>query len=93
MRQKSGMTLRRAADAIGISHCMISHIEVGREDVPTRRLEAMVTAYGYTMEDFSAYLEGRKMPLNYRDECVELVHGLDQEKLKSVHALLCSFGR
>jgi transcriptional regulator with XRE-family HTH domain len=92
MRQKSGLSLRQAATKIGISNCMISHIEVGREDVPKGRIGAIVATYGFTVEDFTAYLQGRKMPVDYRGDCIEIVKRLDPEKLKSVYALLNSFG-
>ena len=92
MRQKSGLSLRAVAARVGISSCMICHIELGREDLPKGRLESLVVAYGYSLADFEGYMQGRKIAINYRDGCIEMVRALDLAKLKSVHALMSSFG-
>jgi len=70
----------------------ISHIEHGRMDLPKARVEQMVMAYGYTMTDYNEYVaEGKKVPLNLRDECLAIVRKLDDMKLQALYAVVVNF--
>ena len=88
MRKKSGLSLRKVAARVGITDSMICHIDIGRQDLPAGRLDALLGVYGFTRGDFDTYMTGKRIPVDLRDECVELLRGLKEEKLKSVYALL-----
>jgi transcriptional regulator with XRE-family HTH domain len=88
MRQKSGLSMRQAAARIGLSPAMISHVEIGRENLPKNRIGAMVQAYGYTIEQFREFMSGKVVPTNLRDECLELIRVMDESKLQPIHIMI-----
>ena len=88
MRHSRGMSLNEAGRECGISGSAIAHIEQGRMDVSSKRIETMVAAYGFTMDQFYEYIEGKTVPINFRDESIALLRELDEARLPMVHALL-----
>ena len=92
MRMSKGMTQRKAAAACSLCHALINHYEQGRLDIPKHRLEQLVRLYGYTPEEFMAYLGDKPIPvLDLKDECVGLLDRIDEAKLRAVHAVLVGF--
>ncbi len=57
-------------------------------DISEERLQAIVRGYGYTMEDYHRFADGRPVPVSYLDECIAMVRTLDEAKLQAVHAIL-----
>ncbi|MCE3012971.1 MAG: helix-turn-helix domain-containing protein [Proteobacteria bacterium] len=52
LRENARLTTRQAASIVGVTHTTISHFENGKRAVEGFRVEQMVRAYGYTMEQF-----------------------------------------
>ena len=50
-RKRSGLTLERAADAIGISHSQLSRIETGDRQPKAVELQKLAEIYGATVEE------------------------------------------
>lgn len=90
MRLKSGLSMRQAASRVGISASMISHIEIGRENLPSGRIQTIVQAYGQTIQQFDDYMKGRPVPTNLRDECIELIRIMDDITLQPIHLMITS---
>jgi transcriptional regulator with XRE-family HTH domain len=90
MRQKSGLSMRQAAARIGLSPAMISHVEIGRENLPKNRVGAMVQAYGCTIDQFREYMSGKVVPTSLRDECIDLIRIMDDVKLQPIHIMIMS---
>lgn len=88
MRHSKGMSLNEAGRECGISGSAIAHIEQGRMDVSSTRVETLVVTYGFTMDQFFEYIEGKTVPINFRDESIALLRALDESRLPMVHALL-----
>jgi len=92
MRLSKRISIREAGDLNGCSAPTISHYEQGRLDIPAGRVAHLVESYGYTMDDFNVYMNGKPLPvLNLRIECAGLLEYLDESKLHTVHAVLTSF--
>lgn len=92
MRTAKAISTRDAGERVGISGPAIIHYEHGRMDLSPKRIEQLVTAYGYSMEDFQNLLAGESVPIaDLRDECASLVAALDDRKLKLLHAVLVGF--
>jgi hypothetical protein len=51
-----------------------------------------VLAYGYSMQDFLEFIDGKSLPISYRDECIAIVRTLDEARLAAVHAMLTTLG-
>lgn len=91
MRQVRGLSMYQAGRLCNITASAIAHIEHGRMDLPATRIEAVVTAYGFTMEEFHVLVQGDEVPLNKRDECVSIIRKLDDGKVAAVYGLLANF--
>jgi len=88
MRKTRGLSLNKAGRLVKISGSAISHMEQGRMDISRERLKSLVLAYGYSMQDFLEFVDGRAVPISYRDECIAIVRQLDDARLVAVHAML-----
>jgi transcriptional regulator with XRE-family HTH domain len=91
LRLSKKLSLNKAGRLIGITGSAIAHIEGGRMDVSRARIDTMVTAYGYTMDQYLEFFDSDALPVNLRDECVGIVRQLDDVKLQAVHAVLVNF--
>lgn len=88
MRQSRGISLNEAGKFCQISGSSIAHMEQGRMDIPSDRVEPLVAFYGYTWDQFEEYLAGKEIPLNYHDECFTMVPLLDSDQAKAVYQIL-----
>jgi len=65
-------------------------MENGRMAIPPDRLDSILEAYGFTRKDFFEYCQGKDLPINRRDECIEILRHLKADKVAAVHAMLIS---
>ena len=93
LRIRAGLSLNDAGRVCNITGSAIAHIEQGRMDVSKKRIETMVQGYGCTIDEFYEYLDGKAVPMNYRDECYMLIRNLDETKLPLVHGVLANFAK
>ncbi len=92
MRVSKRISMREAARRCDLSVSAINHYEHGRMDIPKWRLEQLVTAYGYQLQDFENLAQGGELPvIDLKRECLGLLELIDEKKLKTVHAVLTGF--
>ncbi len=91
MRQMKKLSLSQAGAIIGITGSAIAHIEHGRMDLSRARIKTMVQAYGYTTDEYLDFFDRKEVPINLRDECIQIVRLLDHAKLQAVYAVLINF--
>ena len=60
-------------------------------DVSRARIKTMVQAYGYTSDEYLDFFDRKEVPINLRDECIQIVRLLDHAKLEAVYAVLINF--
>lgn len=87
LREKASLTTRQAAGIIGVTHTTISQYENGKREFTSLRIEQLVKAYGYTMDQFEKIL-GHKSVISYKDDCISMIDQLDDEQLAAVRSLL-----
>lgn len=87
LREKADLTTRQAAGIIGVTHTTISQYENGKREFSSLRIEQLVKAYGYTMDQFEKIL-GHKSVISYKDDCHTLVDRLDDDQLAAVRSIL-----
>lgn len=87
LREKANLTTRQAAGIVGVTHTTISQYENGKRDFSSLRIEQLVKAYGYTMDQFEKIL-GHKSVVSYADDCVAMIGQLDDEQLAVVRSVL-----
>jgi transcriptional regulator with XRE-family HTH domain len=92
MRMSRRISMRQAAELLNLSDSLISHIEQGRQDLPRRRAEAMVKAYGYTWADFESFLAANEVPYaDPKDACIQMLDRIPPSKLPMVLTILKGF--
>lgn len=91
LRQSKGLSLTQAGALVSISGSAIAHIEQGRMDLSLARARTLVETYGYTWGEFMEYVDGRDLPLNYRDECLRLLNDFDSKNLQTIYQVLVGF--
>ena len=87
MRESSELTMRQVGAMIGISHVAISQFENRKLDLPDYRIEQLVKAYGYTMDEFNKIM-GRAPVISLKDDCYAMIERLSDEQLSSVRSIL-----
>ena len=87
LRENARLTTRQAASIVGVTHTTISHFENGKRAVEGFRVEQMVRAYGYTMEQFDK-IAGNKTVLSFKDDCVSMIGFMDDEQLAAIRAVM-----
>ena len=87
LREKAELTTRQAPGIIGVTHTTISQFENGKRDFSGYRIEQLVKAYGYTMDQFHKIL-GHKSVISYKDDCIAMIELLDDEQLGAIQAVI-----
>jgi len=72
---------------VGISHTAISQQEHGKLALPMFRVQQIVEACGFTMDEFYNLLGGEIKP-DYRGECIRLIQKFDEETLMALHCVI-----
>ena len=92
MRESRKLSVRKAAKVVGISDAKINHAENGRRDLTPDFILTVVTAYGYTYQDFLEFVtEKKEAPEHTLSECIEILRRLEVQKLRTVKTILQSF--
>ena len=92
LRESRSLSMRKAADIIGVSCAIVNHSENGRKDLTQTLIIRFLDAYGYKLEQFEGMLRGHfEIPEHLRSECIEIIKRLDDQKLKTVKAFLMTF--
>ena len=91
MRESAELTMRQVGAMIGVSHVSISQFENGKLDLPDYRVEQLVKAYGFSMEEFNKIMGKGTPVVSPKDDCYAMLERLTEEQLavmRSVMALL-----
>ena len=91
MRMVRKISLNKAGALLNITGSAIAHIEAGRMEVSRARVAAMINAYGFSQDEYLEFFDGKELPLNLREECIGIIHQLDEVRLQAVHAVLVNF--
>ena len=91
LRKLKGVTQYQASFLCKYHKTAIGHIENGRVEIPNSRIQHIVKSYGFTMKDFEYHMKSERFVTDIQDECMEIIRGLSEEKLKAVYPLLTTF--
>lgn len=81
--------MRSAALLIDKSDTLISHTEHGRVDLHNKLIERLVTAYGYTMEDFNLFMASDEtLFVDYKEDLINFIHKMDDAQIMKAFNLL-----
>ncbi len=93
MRLSKRVSLSKAGKIVHITGSAIAHIEQGRMEVSKARIETLVSAYGYTMEEYLEFSDGKEVPRNLRDECILLLRQCDERKVHMLHPVISNLAK
>ncbi len=87
MRESSGLTMRQAAGIVGFSHVAISQFENGKLVLPDYRVEQLVRAYGFTLDEFHKII-GHAPVISPKDDCHSMIDRMDGEQLAAMRVVM-----
>ncbi|PIP96638.1 MAG: hypothetical protein COW00_11945 [Bdellovibrio sp. CG12_big_fil_rev_8_21_14_0_65_39_13] len=91
LRRLKNLTQYDASLLCDYSRTAIGHIENGRIEIPNSRIKHIVESYGFSMDDFNHHMKSEKFVTDIQDDCIKIIKGLGEEKLKAVYPLLSTF--
>ena len=92
IRNSKNVSLRKLGKQMSISESCISDRENGRiEHISDEYIQKLVSALGYTMDDWNDFLSGGKTTYDLEQDCISLIKKMNKEKLVSTHLILENF--
>lgn len=91
LRNHSGLSVRKLAEQMKISHTRVYQMESGREDIPETHVKTFIKALDISEKDWDQVLKGQSPKVSLRDLCHDLVSNIDESKLELIYGLLSNF--
>ena len=88
LRISRGMRTRDLAKLMACNNSLVTHYETGRNTLPSHRIKQLCKIFRLTDQELGDYLNGKPIPLNYRDECMLLIEKMTDSKLQTVYEIL-----
>ena len=93
-REKTGLSMRQAGEAMGISSSLVSQIENGRENIPSGdRLLRFLDAYGVGLSTFKRHVKEYSEELTDKDVVDSLLDKVSAEDMKALRVMVEHFIR
>jgi transcriptional regulator with XRE-family HTH domain len=90
LRKMGKWSQDQASSLCGYSRPTIGHIENGRIELPLERIQYIVTAYGFKMQNFDSLMKEEVLRDEITEECMNRILHLPEEKLKLVQSVLAN---
>lgn len=92
LRESRTLSMRQAGRLVGKSDAIINHAENGRLDITPDLILKLLSAYGYSFEQWEKMLSSEfSVPQHTLSECIEILKRLEPSKLKTIKNILESF--
>jgi transcriptional regulator with XRE-family HTH domain len=96
LRMLSGLSVRKLADELNVSHTLVSHLELGRANVNGAYIEKFLKTLNYSNEDWEIAVSGGKKSKSFvknkmTEDCYDKLKNLSDEKLQLLHSILNGF--
>lgn len=89
LRERKGLSMRKAGELMGISGSLISQVENGRENVPKgERLKRLLDTYGIKEATFKNLVKNWQEEQSELEIVTELLPKLKDRDLKTVRSLI-----
>jgi transcriptional regulator with XRE-family HTH domain len=91
-REKAGLSMRQAGEAMGVSGSLVSQIENGRENIPTGdRLMRFLDAYGVSLSTFRNHVKEYSEEQTDRDVIESLLGKIGSKDMKTLRVMVEHF--
>lgn len=96
LRMLSGLSVRKLADELNVSHTLVSHIECGRANVSESYVEKFLKVLNFSREDFEIAVSGGRKSKSFvknkmTEDCYDKLKNLSEDKLKLLHSILSDY--
>lgn len=93
MREIKGLSVRKVADLLGVSHTLVNHLELGRANIQQDYLQKFLRDLKFSKEEWESLLGGgnRKMQIEkvkIMEECIAKIKKFSPEKLRMARSML-----
>ena len=93
-REKAGLSMRQAGEAMGVSSSLVSQIENGRENIPKgERLQRFLDCYGVGLSTFKKHVQEFQVEQTDSDIIISLLNKLGNKDIKSIRIMAEHFAR
>jgi transcriptional regulator with XRE-family HTH domain len=95
LRIINGLSVRKLADMMGLSHTMVNHLELGRANIGQEYIKKCLMILNYNKEDWEILTGGQTKRIQADEtktleECIRKLRTLSKEKLKLVQSFLAN---
>lgn len=91
-REKAGLSMRQAGEAMGVSGSLVSQVENGRENIPSGdRLLRFLDAYGVGLTTFKRNVKEYSKEETDRDVVESLLEKVSVENMKTLRVMVEHF--
>lgn len=88
-REKAGLSMRQAGEAIGVSGSLVSQIENGRENIPSGdRLIRYLDAYGVGLTTYRKHVKEYSEEQTDKDVIESLLGKINQKDMKTLRVMV-----
>lgn len=96
LRMLSGLSVRKLANDLNVSHTLVSHLELGRANVNRAYVDKFLKVLNFSYEDWEIAVTGGKKSKSFvknrmTEDCYDKLKNLSEEKLKLLHSILNDF--
>lgn len=93
MRKMSGLSVRKVADLLNVSHTLVSHLELGRANISEAYIDQFLKALNLSWEDWNIAIGGGKKAkaqtkTRIAEDCFKKLKGLPEDKLMLLNSIL-----
>jgi transcriptional regulator with XRE-family HTH domain len=93
-REKAGLSMRQAGEAMGVSSSLVSQIENGRENIPKgERLQRFLDCYGVGLSTFKKHVKEYQEEQTDRDVVEALLGKVNQRSMATLRVMVEHFVR
>lgn len=92
LREKAGLSMRQAGEAMGVSSSLVSQIENGRENIPKGdRLQRFLDCYGVALSTFKSHVKDYQEEQTDREVVESLLGKVSKKDMKTLRIMVEHF--
>ena len=92
LREKAGLSMRQAGEAMGVSSSLVSQIENGRENIPKgERLQRFLYCYGVGLSTFKKHVKEYQEEQTDREIIETLLGKVSQKNMRTLRVMVEHF--
>lgn len=93
LRRLKGLSVRKTADLLGVSHTLVHHLEIGRANISQRYIDNFLKTLNYSSGDWKLFLQpGQKnkklISKKITEDCVSKLNKLSEEQLRLIQLFI-----